>query len=105
MAKQFTAAALLVLEAQGKLDLDKAIHHYLPEFPKYEQDITINNLIHHTSGIRETNSLQLFQGIESQFEAVFDTDDLYHLILAQEGLNFKTGEEFRYSSGGYAVLA
>ncbi len=105
MAKQFTTAALLILESQGKIDLNKAVNHYLSEFPQYEHEITINHLIHHTSGIRETNSLQLFQGIEPKFEEVFDTEDLYELILAQEELNFKTGEEFRYSSGGYAVLA
>ena len=105
MAKQFTTAALLILESRGKIDLNKPVNQYLSEFPQYEHEITINHLIHHTSGIRETNSLQLFQGIDPKFEEVFDTEDLYELILAQEVLNFKTGEEFRYSSGGYAVLA
>ena len=105
MAKQFTAAALLILESQGKVDLSKPVHHYLPEFPLYSKPITISHLIHHTSGIRETNSLQLFQGIDTQFEEVFNTDDLYKLILAQKELNFQPGAEYRYSSGGYAVLA
>ena len=105
MAKQFTAAALLVLEAKGLLDIQKPVRHYLPDFPEYGDTIKVYHLIHHTSGIRETNSLQLFQGIDLKFEAVFDTDDLYQLVLQQKALNFKPGTEYRYSSGGYAVLA
>ena len=105
MAKQFTAAALLILEKEGKLDFKKEITHYLPDFPEYDNDIAVEHLIHHTSGIRETNSLQLFQGVDVKFEEVFTTDDLYELIKKQKELNFTPGTEYRYSSGGYAVLA
>ena len=105
MAKQFTAAALLILEEAGKLDFEKEVRHYLPEFPQYKHPIKVSHLVHHISGIRETNSLQLFQGIQSGFEEVFDTDDLYQLVLNQKELNFKPGQQYRYSSGGYAVLA
>ncbi|MEO1484554.1 MAG: serine hydrolase [Bacteroidota bacterium] len=105
MAKQFTAAALLILQQEGKLDFKKEIIHYLPDFPKYDDDITVEHLVHHTSGIRETNSLQLFQGVNVKFEEVFTTDDLYQLIKKQKELNFIPGTEYRYSSGGYAVLA
>ncbi|NHF59169.1 beta-lactamase family protein [Flavobacteriaceae bacterium TP-CH-4] len=105
MAKQFTAAALLILESEGKLDFKKSIKEYLPDFTTYNYEVTIEHLIHHTSGVRETNSLQLFQGIDGNFEEVFSTDDLYGLIKAQKELNFKPGSEHRYSSGGYAVLA
>lgn len=104
MAKQFTTAALLILESEDKIDFDAPVRDYLPEFPKYEQEITINHLIHHTSGVRETNSLQLFQGIDRKFEEPFNTDDLLNLVLAQKELNFLPGHEYRYSSGGYAVL-
>lgn len=105
MAKQFTAAALLILEEEGKLDFKKEVRDYLPEFPEYDWPIRVEHLVHHTSGIRETNSLQLFQGIDLKFEEVFDTHDLFDLVLSQKELNFRPGEQFRYSSGGYAVLA
>ncbi|NAS30013.1 serine hydrolase [Flavobacteriaceae bacterium R38] len=105
MAKQFTAAALLVLEAEEKLDFKRNVNDYLPDFPTYKYPITIEHLVHHTSGIRETNSLQLFQGIDRKFEATFTTDDLYELVKNQKDLNFQPGTEYRYSSGGYAVLA
>jgi CubicO group peptidase (beta-lactamase class C family) len=105
MAKQFTTAALLILEGKGGIDLEAPVRRYLPEFPDYGSEITLNHLIHHTSGVRETNSLQLFRGIDRDFEEVFTTDDLIALILAQKELNFTPGTEYRYSSGGYAVLA
>ena len=105
MAKQFTAAALLILESEDKIDLNAPVRNYLPDFPKYAQEITINHLIHHTSGIRETNSLQLFQGIDRKFEETFTTTDLLDLVFTQKELNFPPGDEYRYSSGGYAVLA
>ncbi len=105
MAKQFTAAALLILEAEGKIDFNDPVTKHLPDFPKYDQEITISHLIHHTSGVRETNSLQLFQGIDKKFEEPFSTDDLLTIIFAQQHLNFQPGQEYRYSSGGYAVLA
>lgn len=105
MAKQFTTAALLILEAEGKIDFTQTVQTYLPDFPVYEQPITVKHLIHHTSGIRGTNSLQLLQGVDLQFEEVFDTDDLHDLIVAQKELNFPPGQQYRYSSGCYAVLA
>ena len=105
MAKQFTAAALLILESEEKLDFKKNVNDYLSDFPTYKYPITVEHLIHHISGIRETNSLQLFKGIDRKFEEVFTTEDLYELIVSQEGLNFQPGSEYRYSSGGYAVLA
>ena len=105
MAKQFTTAALLILEAEDKIDFDAPVTKYLSDFPRYKQEITINHLIHHVSGIRETNSLQLFQGIDRNFEEPFTTSDLIRLVVKQKELNFLPGEEYRYSSGGYAVLA
>lgn len=105
MAKQFTAAVLLILESEGKIDLNEPLRSYFKELPIYDNEITINHLIHHTSGIRETNSLQLFEGIDRKFEETFNTEDLIDLILKQKELNFNPGSEYRYSSGGYALLA
>ena len=51
--KQFTAASILLLVRRGVISLDDEIHKYFPELPKYEAPITVNHLIHHTSGIRD----------------------------------------------------
>ena len=105
MAKQFCGAALLKLESEGKLDFQKPITHYLPDFPSYNQVITVDHIIHHTSGIRGTSSMQLIAGIKSDFEDYFSADQQYEMIKTQTKLNFEPGSEFRYSSGGYIVLA
>jgi CubicO group peptidase (beta-lactamase class C family) len=53
ISKQFVAMCILLLEEQCKLSLDDDIRKYLPEFPEYDKPITIRQLIHHTSGIRD----------------------------------------------------
>lgn len=53
ISKQFTAAAIVRLSLEGKLSLDDDIRKYIPEVPNFGHTITFNNLIHHTSGIRD----------------------------------------------------
>ena len=51
LAKQFTAAAMMQLVQDGKLNLDDDIRRYLPEMPDYGIPITIRHLLNHTSGL------------------------------------------------------
>lgn len=53
VSKQFTAFAVALLAQQGKLALEDDVRKYLPELPDYGTPITIQHLIHHTSGLRE----------------------------------------------------
>src|ERR1043165_1628855 len=53
VSKQFTAATIALLVEQGRLSLDDDVRKYIPELPDYGKRITINNLVHHTSGIRD----------------------------------------------------
>src|SRR5574341_1599181 len=54
VAKQFTAAALALLQLEGKLSLDDDVRKYVPEVPDFGgQRITIRNLLNHTSGLRD----------------------------------------------------
>ena len=52
-SKQFTALSILLLARHGKLSLDDPIQKYLPEIPEYENPVTVRNLVHHTSGLRD----------------------------------------------------
>src|SRR5690242_8155326 len=52
-SKQFTAFSILLLERDGKLALADDVRKYIPELPKYERTITIADLMHHTSGLRD----------------------------------------------------
>ena len=104
IGKQFTAACILILEHKGKLSLDDDIRTYLPEMPEYESPITIRHLIHHTSGIREYESLQMLGG-ELTDQGHHTNKDIMALLTCQKGLDFPPGEKYDYSNGGYTLLA
>src|ERR1700761_1040834 len=53
VSKEFTAAAIMLLVIDGKLSLDDDVHKYLPQLPDFHTKITIEQLVHHTSGIRD----------------------------------------------------
>ena len=53
VSKQFVTFSILLLEEQGKLNLDDKIQKYLPDFPEYDNPLTIRHFIHHTSGVRD----------------------------------------------------
>lgn len=103
VSKHFTAFCILLLEKEGKLKLDDDIKLYLPELPDYKHSVTINQLIHHTSGIPSSDNLRLFAGLP--FEAPWDADDEMDLISRYSKLNYKPDSEGNYSNSGYFLLA
>jgi len=62
MSKQFTAASIVLLAQQGKLSLDDDVRKYIPELPDFGSKITIRNLVHHTSGLRDQWALLQLAG-------------------------------------------
>ena len=62
VSKQFTAASILLLVQDGELALEDDIRRYLPEIPDYGHVITIDHLLHHTSGLRDYLSLMALAG-------------------------------------------
>src|SRR5262245_25873148 len=103
VSKQFTAMAILLLEAEGKLSLDDDIRQYVPELPDLHVTITLRHLLHHTSGLRDQSHLLTLAGWRDA-DAVTERDIL-HLVARQRGLNFAPGEDFQYSNTGYTLLA
>ncbi len=57
VAKQFTAAALLLLAQQGKISLDDQMRKYRPELPDYGTPLTIRHVLSHISGLREWRAI------------------------------------------------
>jgi CubicO group peptidase (beta-lactamase class C family) len=105
VAKQFTASAMLMLVADGKLTLDDDIHKYLPEVPSFGgQKITIRNLLTHTSGLRDQWGLLGIEGRGpgTQVHSPLTTLDL---VVHQKMLNFPPGSDYLYSNTGYALAA
>lgn len=104
LAKQFTAAAMILLVQDGKLSLDDDIRRYLPEMPDYGTSITIRHLLTHTSGLREQWSLLALTG-NGPGTQTHGMATILDLASRQKGLNFKPGAEFLYTNTNYALSA
>jgi len=91
MTKQFTAAAVLLLEDRGKLKTDDSIRKYFPEAPASWDKITIYNLLTHTSGISDDAATY-----------VPGTPD--KMIFHDKPPNFQPGEKWSYVNMGFLVL-
>lgn len=102
-SKQFTAASIALLVLDGKISLSDDIRKYIPEMPDYGTPITIDHLIHHTSGIRDIYTLMSLGGL--RLEDVFSDSEEIALIARQKELNFKPGDDYLYSNSGYFLLA
>jgi CubicO group peptidase (beta-lactamase class C family) len=100
ITKQFTAMAILILQERGKLKVEDRVKKYLPDAPKAWDEITIRHLLTHTSGIPNYTSYPDF------LKTLPVRVTLKELIgkFRDKPLDFKPGEDFRYSNSGYAVL-
>jgi CubicO group peptidase (beta-lactamase class C family) len=104
MAKQFTAFAVALLEAEGRLSLDDDVRKHLPELHDFGDTVTLRHLIHHTSGVRCTFP-ELLALAEWRDTDATTTEDTLWLLRAQRELNFRPGEEHLYSNSNYILLA
>ena len=101
VSKEFTALAIMILHDRGKLNFDDKIQKYLPDFPSYGKDITIRNLLTHTSGVPDYYSLL---GYSHNFYRI-SNKDVWQLLLKQDSLNFPPGTKYEYSNSGYVLLS
>jgi len=104
VSKQFTATAILLLAADGKLSLDDEVRKFIPELPDFGQRITIRHLANHTSGIRDQWDLLGLAGWRYSRDLITD-DDVLQMLSRQKDLNFTPGERHLYSNSGYTLLA
>lgn len=104
VSKQFTAAAILLLEQQGKLSLDDNVRKYIPELPDYGTPITLHQMLHHTSGLRDWGDIADLTGW-SRGQKFYTNEDALEIIIRQKHLNNKPGGEFLYSNSNYNLLA
>jgi CubicO group peptidase (beta-lactamase class C family) len=103
VSKQFTAMALVLLEADGKLSLENDVHKYLPELPDYGQPVTLRQLLQHTSGIRDQWQTLGIAGW--RLDDVITQKQILRLLFRQKELNFAPGTRHLYSNGGYTLAA
>jgi CubicO group peptidase (beta-lactamase class C family) len=103
VAKQLTCFGVLLLAKEGLLKLDDDIRKYLPNLPDFGQTIRIQDLMRHTSGLREIYALLEFKGWRQgdliRQEAALD------LAQNSHALNFAPGTAHSYCNTGYMLLA
>jgi CubicO group peptidase (beta-lactamase class C family) len=102
VSKQFTAASVVLASEQGFLSLDDDVRKYIPELPDYGHAITLRQMLHHTSGLRDFLTLLYLSGRDAA--DLHSEDEMIGLITRQKGLNNVPGDEFIYSNTNYFLL-
>ena len=104
VSKQFTAAAVLLLAAEGKLSLDDPARKYIPELPDYGAPLTIRHMLQHTSGLRDWGEVASIAGWP-RTSRVHTHAHVLDIASRQKALNFPSGTQYSYSNTGYNLAA
>lgn len=107
VAKHFTAVAVIQLVLDGRVRLDEDIRTYLPEIlsgmPRDQRPVTVQMMLNHTSGIRDTLGLLILNG---RFDwSTATRAEALRLVLSQRQPDFEPGTQWAYSNGGYLLLS
>lgn len=103
VSKQFTAMAIVLLKSKGQLSYDDKITKYLPTLKKYG-DVTIKQLLQHTSGIPDY--MAVLDSVWTDSTKIATNKDVISILakLEPEPL-FAPGKKWTYSNTGYVLLA
>ncbi|MGQ0703904.1 MAG: serine hydrolase domain-containing protein [Gemmatimonadales bacterium] len=106
VAKQFTAAGLVLLARDGALSLDDDITRWIPEARGFgpRGGITIRHLLTHTSGIPDRYTLHEVDGRPAGL-VDHDNAEVMAIVARLRELNFAPGEDYLYSNTGYVIAA
>lgn len=99
VSKQFTAAGILLLSADGKLRLDDRVGQWLPSLPPAARDVTLRQLLTHTSGLIDYEDV-----MPSSLTSQLSDQDVLRIMESQDGTYFAPGSGYRYSNSGYVLL-
>ena len=100
MTKQFTAVAILMLKEEGKLKLNDDITRFIPDYPTHGYQITIHQLLTHTSGIKDYTHMKSIGSIAQKGLTPKELVDFFR----NEPMDFAPGEKFQYDNSGYVLL-
>jgi CubicO group peptidase (beta-lactamase class C family) len=96
IGKQFTAAAVMMLIEEGKLSLADKITKFFPDAPPAWSNITVRNLLNHTSGMGDYPA-------EIELKRDYTEEELLS-IFKNAPLDFEPGASWNYSNVGYVTL-
>nr|WP_202626841.1 serine hydrolase domain-containing protein [Steroidobacter agaridevorans] len=100
VSKQFTAAAILLLAEDGKLNLDDSLRKWFPSLPNVATEMTIRQVLSHMSGLIDYEDV-----IPPDMTQQLHDADVLEILETQNRTYFPPGKGYRYSNSGYALLA
>jgi CubicO group peptidase (beta-lactamase class C family) len=104
VSKQFTAMAVMMLAEAGELSYADPLSRFFPELPDWAAQITVRNLLQHTSGLPDY--MALYERDRGHAPGFMPTErDALALIGGARALEFPPGSRWEYSNSGYVVLA
>jgi CubicO group peptidase (beta-lactamase class C family) len=103
VSKQFTATAVLLLAGEGRLSIEDTLAERLPGMPAWAGQVTIAQLMHHTSGIPDYIPLLVMRGYPVEKRAT--QADGMRTVVGVPRLGFRPGTRFEYSNSNYMLLA
>ena len=102
LSKQFTATGIILLNRKGEISYSDKVTKYFPELI-FCKNVTIKNLLNHSSGIPEYFGLMMQKGDKSKI--AINKDVIQVLSKNVDTLNFKPNDKFQYSNTNYLLLA
>jgi len=100
ITKQFTAVAILMLEEQGKLNVNDPITKFIPDYPTQGKTITVHHLLNHTSGVKSYTAMGNLVEVARTDKTLDELIDYFK----NEPMDFNPGDEYRYNNSGYVLL-
>ncbi|WP_233901191.1 serine hydrolase domain-containing protein [Tenacibaculum piscium] len=87
ITKEFSAVTLMQLKEQGKLKLNDKVSKFIPELPKWANEVSIKDLLQYTSGIPDVN-----------WKSIKNDKDLFDGLMHIDKLQFKPGKDYDYNN-------
>jgi D-alanyl-D-alanine carboxypeptidase len=108
ITKALTSVLILQIFEQGKLDLDKTIGTYLPDYKGEARDkVTIHQLLNHTSGMKNTDSVPSLEYVVKNgfplYQLPHTSDEILEKYCSDKLVN-EPGKAFDYNNADYIVL-
>ena len=102
ITKTITSVATLQLVEQGKIDVNKYVGDYLPEYPNklVRDSVTIHQLLTHTSGLKPFYGKKYLATDKLRYNNPQD----YASLFSKDSLLFKPGSKYYYNGAGFVVL-
>lgn len=103
VSKQITVLALLLLQEEGKINIDHDVRTYLPDLISFTEPVTVRQMMNNISGIRDQWLALIYHGV--RIDDTITQRDLKAIIAKQKKLNFPPGSKYLYSNSNFTLIA